>query len=63
MARLQREAFGAATDNWSLDYDSHFGGYAKRTVVLDEVKMMYGLFARIAKSAFAPGAAIVAVLS
>jgi 1-aminocyclopropane-1-carboxylate deaminase len=34
--RLQREAFGSATANWSVDYDFHFGGYAKRTAVLDE---------------------------
>lgn len=34
--RLQREAFNSATANWSVDYDFHFGGYAKRTAVLDE---------------------------
>jgi 1-aminocyclopropane-1-carboxylate deaminase len=34
--RLQREAFGSVTDNWSVDYDFHFGGYAKRTAELDE---------------------------
>lgn len=34
--RLQSEAFGSYTNNWSIDYDFHFGGYAKRTVVLDE---------------------------
>lgn len=33
--RLQREAFGSVTSNWSIDYDFHFGGYAKRTAVLD----------------------------
>jgi len=33
--RLQTEAFGAPTDNWSIDVDSHFGGYAKRTPELD----------------------------
>jgi len=33
--RLQREAFGSDTSNWSIDYDFHFGGYAKRTAVLD----------------------------
>lgn len=34
--RLQREAFGSVTTNWSIDDDFHFGGYAKRTPVLDE---------------------------
>jgi 1-aminocyclopropane-1-carboxylate deaminase len=33
--RLQQEAFGSVTSNWSIDYDFHFGGYAKRTAVLD----------------------------
>ena len=79
--RLQREAFDRDTDNWAVDYDFHFGGYAKRTRELDafiadfetrhavtldwvyEAKMMYGLFERIASSAFAAGTTIVAVLS
>lgn len=33
--RLQREAFGAETRNWSLDCDFPFGGYARRTAELD----------------------------
>lgn len=33
--RLQREGFGADTSNWALDYDFHFGGYAKRKPDLD----------------------------
>ena len=33
--RLQIEAFGSATGNWSIAFDSHFGGYAKRTPELD----------------------------
>ncbi|MDT8915235.1 pyridoxal-phosphate dependent enzyme [Amycolatopsis sp. PS_44_ISF1] len=33
--RLQREAFGAETGNWSLDCDFAFGGYARRTAALD----------------------------
>lgn len=41
--RLQREAYGtsydtsydAATDNWRVDHDFAFGGYAKRTAELD----------------------------
>lgn len=35
VAELQRQAFGESTDNWTLDYDHHFGGYAKRTTELD----------------------------
>jgi 1-aminocyclopropane-1-carboxylate deaminase len=35
VAELQRQAFGESTDNWALDYDHHFGGYAKRTAELD----------------------------
>jgi 1-aminocyclopropane-1-carboxylate deaminase len=34
--RLQHAAFAAATPNWSIEYDFHFGGYAKRTAALDE---------------------------
>jgi 1-aminocyclopropane-1-carboxylate deaminase len=34
--RLQVEAFGVATGNWSIDFSSHFGGYARRTPELDE---------------------------
>jgi 1-aminocyclopropane-1-carboxylate deaminase len=34
--RLQIEAFGADTGNWSIDFSSHFGGYARRTPELDE---------------------------
>ncbi|MEV4644919.1 pyridoxal-phosphate dependent enzyme [Saccharopolyspora sp. NPDC049357] len=33
--RLQREGFSVETDNWVLDYDFHFGGYAKRKPELD----------------------------
>lgn len=33
--RLQREAYGATTDNWRVDHDFAFGGYAKRTPELD----------------------------
>jgi 1-aminocyclopropane-1-carboxylate deaminase len=32
--RLQRE-YGLVTENWSIEYDFHFGGYAKRTRELD----------------------------
>ncbi|MCW2876483.1 MAG: 1-aminocyclopropane-carboxylate deaminase [Sphaerisporangium sp.] len=33
--RLQREAFGMSTSNWSLECGFHFGGYARRTEELD----------------------------
>ncbi|WP_406637614.1 1-aminocyclopropane-1-carboxylate deaminase/D-cysteine desulfhydrase [Amycolatopsis sp. WGS_07] len=33
--RFQREAFEAGTNNWTLDTDFHFGGYAKRNPELD----------------------------
>lgn len=33
--RLQRAALGSATVNWSVDYEFHFGGYARRTASLD----------------------------
>jgi len=33
---LQRAAFGAPSENWSIYYDFHFGGFAKRNPVLDE---------------------------
>jgi 1-aminocyclopropane-1-carboxylate deaminase len=30
-----RRLQGRDTGNWSIEYDFHFGGYAKRTAVLD----------------------------
>lgn len=33
--RLQREALDSETANWAIDYDFHFGGYAKRGHGLD----------------------------
>lgn len=33
--RIQNEGFGSTTTNWTIDYDFHFGGYAKRTPGLD----------------------------
>ena len=48
--RLQREAFGCTTDNWSINLDFHCGGYAKRDHRLDPrweqvyvAKMMLGI--------------------
>lgn len=32
---LQREAFGTTSGNWAIEYDYHFGGYAKRKPELD----------------------------
>lgn len=32
---LQRQALGAPTDNWRIDLDHHYGGYARRTPALD----------------------------
>ena len=33
---LQRAAFGAPSENWSIYHDFHFGGFAKRNPALDE---------------------------
>ncbi len=35
VAALQQQAFGAATGNWSISHEFHFGGFAKRTDELD----------------------------
>jgi 1-aminocyclopropane-1-carboxylate deaminase len=35
VAGLQREAFGASSGNWSVEYGFHFGGYARRQPELD----------------------------
>lgn len=35
VAGLQREAFGAGSGNWSIEYGCHFGGYARRRPELD----------------------------
>jgi 1-aminocyclopropane-1-carboxylate deaminase len=36
VTELQRRAFGAATGNWHLEPDYHFGGFARRTAALDD---------------------------
>lgn len=36
VAALQQHAFGTATDNWSVNHEFHFGGFAKRTRDLDQ---------------------------
>lgn len=33
--RLQRETYGNRSDNWSVEYGFHFGGFARRTAVLE----------------------------
>lgn len=35
VAGLQLRAFGASSDNWEIEYDFHFGGFAKKTSRLD----------------------------
>jgi 1-aminocyclopropane-1-carboxylate deaminase len=35
VADLQRRAFGASSGNWHIEYDFHFGGFARRNAELD----------------------------
>lgn len=75
VTRLQREAYGRAWSNWSLELDYHFGGYARTPPSLaafnakfgvEEVyvaKMLYGVHDLIGKGAFAPGTRIAAVVT
>lgn len=35
VSRLQRATFGAASNNWTIEADFHFGGFARRTAELD----------------------------
>jgi 1-aminocyclopropane-1-carboxylate deaminase len=35
VSELQQEAFGATSENWSIEYNFHFGGYAKRKPELE----------------------------
>ncbi|GAA2304280.1 pyridoxal-phosphate dependent enzyme [Nonomuraea roseoviolacea subsp. roseoviolacea] len=75
VARLQREAYGRVWDNWSIDLDHHFGGYARTTPELrafaarhgvEEVyvaKMLLGIVSRARGGGFAPGARVVAVVT
>ncbi|MFI6024412.1 1-aminocyclopropane-1-carboxylate deaminase/D-cysteine desulfhydrase [Amycolatopsis magusensis] len=34
VAEMQRSTFGAATDNWTIELQYHFGGYAKKSEAL-----------------------------
>ena len=36
VSRFQREAFGGASGNWSIEYGFHCGGFAKRNPALDQ---------------------------
>lgn len=36
IARLQEQVYGARRGSWRLEFDYHFGGYAKRTPELDD---------------------------
>ncbi|NUW31679.1 1-aminocyclopropane-1-carboxylate deaminase/D-cysteine desulfhydrase [Nonomuraea sp. SMC257] len=75
VARLQREAYGRVWDNWSIDLDHHFGGYARTTPELrafaarhgvEELyvaKMLFGIVARARGGGFAPGTRVVAVVT
>jgi 1-aminocyclopropane-1-carboxylate deaminase len=36
VAELQRQSIGTALDNWSIEVEFHFGGFACRTLQLDE---------------------------
>ena len=38
----QREAFGSRSDNWSIETDYHFGGFARRTDELDHFVADFG---------------------
>ncbi|GGT39283.1 1-aminocyclopropane-1-carboxylate deaminase/D-cysteine desulfhydrase [Nonomuraea spiralis] len=75
VARLQREAYGRTWDNWSVNLDYHFGGYARSTPALDRfaaehgvegiyvAKMLYGVLDLARQGAFAPGTRVVAVVT
>jgi 1-aminocyclopropane-1-carboxylate deaminase len=36
VAGFQREAYGAVSGNWSIEYGFHFGGFARRSSALDQ---------------------------
>jgi 1-aminocyclopropane-1-carboxylate deaminase len=42
VAGLQRDAFGAASGNWSIEHGFHFGGFARRNAALDEFAADFG---------------------
>lgn len=75
VAALQQAAYGRTWDNWSINLDYHFGGYARSTPELDRfaarhrvegvyvAKMLYGVLDLARRGAFAPGTRIVAVVT
>ncbi|MDR8410331.1 pyridoxal-phosphate dependent enzyme [Nonomuraea sp. 3-1Str] len=75
VARLQREAYGRVWENWSIDLDHHFGGYARTTPELrafaarhgvEEVyvaKMLHGVVDLARRGGLAPGTQVVAVVT
>jgi 1-aminocyclopropane-1-carboxylate deaminase len=42
VAALQRETYGRSFGNWSIEYDVHFGGYARRKPELDRFIADFG---------------------
>ncbi|MGH9566253.1 MAG: hypothetical protein ACRD4I_09740 [Candidatus Angelobacter sp.] len=36
VAELQRQSIGVVLDNWSIEFEFHFGGFARRTLQLNE---------------------------
>ncbi|HEX4816151.1 MAG TPA: 1-aminocyclopropane-1-carboxylate deaminase/D-cysteine desulfhydrase [Nonomuraea sp.] len=75
VARLQREAYGRTWSNWEINFDYHFGGYARTTPALQRfiakyqveavyvAKMLYGILDLARHGAFAPGTRVVAVVT
>ena len=75
VAGLQREAYGRVWDNWSIDLDHHFGGYARTTPELDAfadrhgvervyvAKMLLGIIGLARRGAFPAGTRVVAVVT
>ncbi|NUR92499.1 MAG: pyridoxal-phosphate dependent enzyme [Nonomuraea sp.] len=75
VSRLQREACGRESGNWSIELDYHFGGYAKVPRELAEfaaahgvervyvAKMLWGVLDLVRQGRFAPGTTIVAVVT
>lgn len=41
VAELQRQSIGAALDNWSIELEFHFGGFARRPPLLNEFMTLF----------------------
>lgn len=77
VAELQRQTYGKVFDNWHIEDDFHFGGYAKVPPELDAfaekfdfevdriyvAKMLYGITHMIEAGEFAADTRIVAVIT